>query len=304
MWHPFWAKWDRVVDNEFGPDVTKMSYTHWHPDQPTAPTSSPGETRPEKTVENMRPSGKTYESVAAMVAGTAPGETTLEDACNAPKGSFAKHLIAQREAGGPESYAMTPPSQSQTPHPLDAYPNLDAILNNTISGRFTEWPLVAPEIKRFVAQFAQLETAVAAAKEELATTRIRFTAFEAGAANLRADRDALAEKLRRVEGERKRAEDDLFHLRLQVMTCNSVPVLKSACQAQMEQTQQLQQVELVTDLRTQLRELGEQLEGDGEHVGLKETLRIREVQLDETRTRLAALQQQVGEGANNPQPKP
>lgn len=34
---------------------------------------------------------------------------------------------------------------------LDAYPNLSAILNNTISGKFSEWPMVAPELRRYAA---------------------------------------------------------------------------------------------------------------------------------------------------------
>ncbi len=85
--------------------------------------------------------------------------------------------------------------------------------------------------------------------------------------SLRADRDALAEKLRRVEGERDRA------LAMDAKSNNQINDMHRE----------------TASLRTQLRELGEQLEG------AKHRDEINFSQIRVMAKERAALQQQVGE---------
>ncbi len=200
-------------------DVSECGFTHWHPDQPTAPTSSPGET------------GGEYRGPTC-----APNQV--------------------------QSFTVPPPAQSQTP--LTDQASEDCTLN--------------PGSNYVPASFCRtLETALAAAKErvgELTKERDKlivqgydalaemtngvdcgggipamirlWRADRADQQAIRADRDALAEKLRELE--------ERWAVREETLT----------------------------------RVLGER---DELEAGNKQVL----LDLDEAHTRLAALQQQVGE---------
>ena len=41
---------------------------------------------------------------------------------------------------------------------LEKYPNLEAILQGTITGRFSDWPMVKPELERLMAGVDELES--------------------------------------------------------------------------------------------------------------------------------------------------
>ncbi len=116
-------------------DISECGFTHWHPDQPTAPTSSPGETTisPEKA------------------------ERMVND-------------------------MMAMPAQSQTPMTEKAIAWVGGNVPSTV-----------------VAEMRCLETALAAAKEEIVRLARCISDDPHELVELRADRDALAEKLRQLE---------------------------------------------------------------------------------------------------------
>lgn len=84
----------------------------------------------------------------------------------------------------------------------DNYPNLSAITNGTISGRFSEWPLIKPEAQRALARIAELERdnvklieMGAALEAELVAAQAQVTKLWAGADKAQNDRIAELEGL-------------------------------------------------------------------------------------------------------------
>ncbi len=184
------------------------AFTHWHPDQPTAPTSPPGET----TADTTDADWQVAQSLKALGGSPAQSQTPMTDEAALPARSMFKDTEVVHA-----NHART------------------------------------------------LETALAAAKErgeslalQLKAARNLKEAANDTAVEIAKDRDALAEKLRRCEGElsetiegRDRAEEAADKLTSRIL---GEPIDWSDHDAQWEEA-----IEEATALRTRLAALQQQV---------------------------------------------
>ncbi len=192
--------------------------------------------------------------------------------------------------------AGSPNAQSQTPM-------TDLIAKNIgmLAARWKQGDLYASDFavmaQAEINKLGVLETALAAAKQEATEAKEQWR-MSSVCRELAADRDALAEKLRKVEGERDAAELSVASIAdFTNMLCREFGTSESP-NAEPERIKTA--IEGIYGrgraAQSQLRELGEQLEGAKADCHSMRMLKDEALKSwHDSETRLAALQQQVGE---------
>ena len=246
--------------------------THWSPDAENppsefpAPTSSPGETTGGEAavIQASRDAcNKLVATAEALLDQTVnpPTPAQSQSPQDDPTAGIPSHLKerARRiqelvDAGRKSPHYVEEPAPAKAPSQT---PMTDANIYTTQVGGLV------------LASFARtLETALAAAKERVgklekyqAEILDERGAFHGRAAQAEADRDALAEKLRRCEGERDESQSVIMATRQ--MSIEGMDAIRAAAGAppSREDKSTKRAVDYVAELSSQLRELGEQLEG-------------------------------------------